>query len=59
MRTARSLQRSCRAISAVLVNRPTISPSSQRRALASASSSRARASARRGRRSDRVWKSVA
>jgi hypothetical protein len=34
MRTARSLQRSCRAISAVLVNRPAISPSSQRRALA-------------------------
>jgi hypothetical protein len=40
MRTARSLQRSCRAISAVLVNRPAISPSSQRRAFASASSSR-------------------
>src|SRR5829696_8787794 len=36
MGTERSLQRSCRAISAVLVNRPAISPSSQRWALASA-----------------------
>src|SRR5215204_550675 len=36
----------------MLVNRPAISPSSQRRALAIAASSRARASARMGRRSD-------
>jgi hypothetical protein len=51
MRTARSLQRSCRAISPVLVNRPAISPASQRRAFAIAASSRARVSARMGRRS--------
>jgi hypothetical protein len=42
MRTARSLQPSWRAISAVLVKPPSISPSSQRRALAIAASSRAR-----------------